>query len=1089
MSTNQQHTVTATVATAAVLAASVLLISAYRRRERRLAGTLPITSRDVACVAGPVKWTKNALLLDGSSVPLSLASAEFHPWRVPVGDWEPILRSYKEIGLNCIRIYFHWGFHSPSEGVYDFSKDTQHDMDKLLTLCEKLRLFVIAAPGPYICAETQGGGHPFWLAAKKDIRLRHSRGQLVKEYDMEYSFACREWFEAILPIISAHQISENAGCVVLCQIENENFEKLKGLPFACVDDMRFLARVARDCGITVPLFHNDGFESGSWVSHEKSPKSVRSFGLDLYAYDKYVVFAPTSSPEAMIRGMNPQSSTSWPEWKVETIESTMDSMEQKVRGYGGCAQTGPMFIAEMQGGWFNHYSVKSSYDTVYDFYGEDYTRLIYDSSWAQGVTLINIYMGYGGTNWGTIGDPDVYTSYDYSAMIREYGFISGRARKMRLALSFYRSMHSAVVSTERTPWREQTVVVTPRRILNCQRISTGDERAELTFFRNFASARTTSYRAVLAKRPRVSLNGRLAYKRSFVALGGYSVSTGGAGLHLLFSTAPIHLRMHTKVAGRLAEVWVVQNDSFAGGEMAFQGEVWVVRGSESLGARVSHVREANASVVSFSGTFGWCALATPAAKETNDHVPNELLVLCLPEDALYTLATSFEEGHWLKRCGIAGEERGGPQVISAAWGAYGIRHDVVSRSFTVDWQNKEERVFCLFAATYAGFGNFGFEQLADKTHQLYGFPGLMVKARSKPKLSLPDAHIGTFHGWTSRPVDFGSFDYVPLELIGRDKSVPSKDCFDLGFASGHSIYRVTIPQTAYKPSPATKLVLSINARHRVTVYANNRVVGGHMTYSLQLLQPGSKQGPDWFRDSHEYVLTDKELDNTTGDNIVHVVVESFGLNRQPFVVDDVRNKRGIWNITATARAAADGVLSPLFARRVAIEVAATGVDVVSGIANAYNVCGFPDEDAGPVGGWDATAAAVVRNGSAVEIRGGCATPRWFKGTLAVAAEASAGGAHVPVRLHLEGPATAHLWVGGVYLARYYGNGDCVQHDFYLPRSYVSGRGKLDMKLLVYGRDPDDWVTVEAKRWEIEKGSWSGNLQDGGDICHFVSENF
>ena len=35
------------------------------------------------------------------------------------------------------------------------------------------------------------------------------------------------------------------------------------------------------------------------------------------------------------------------------------------------------------------------------------------------MTVFNIYMTYGGTNWGNLGYLDVYTSYDYAAVITE----------------------------------------------------------------------------------------------------------------------------------------------------------------------------------------------------------------------------------------------------------------------------------------------------------------------------------------------------------------------------------------------------------------------------------------------------------------------------------------------------------------------------------------------------------------------------------------------------------------------------------------------------------------------------------------------
>ena len=33
-------------------------------------------------------------------------------------------------------------------------------------------MYVIVRPGPYVCAEWEMGGLPWWLLKKKDIRLR-----------------------------------------------------------------------------------------------------------------------------------------------------------------------------------------------------------------------------------------------------------------------------------------------------------------------------------------------------------------------------------------------------------------------------------------------------------------------------------------------------------------------------------------------------------------------------------------------------------------------------------------------------------------------------------------------------------------------------------------------------------------------------------------------------------------------------------------------------------------------------------------------------------------------------------------------------
>jgi hypothetical protein len=43
----------------------------------------------------------------------------------------------------------------------------------LLRLCEKLQLFVIPPPGPYIFAKVQAGGCPLWLIAKRELPVQH----------------------------------------------------------------------------------------------------------------------------------------------------------------------------------------------------------------------------------------------------------------------------------------------------------------------------------------------------------------------------------------------------------------------------------------------------------------------------------------------------------------------------------------------------------------------------------------------------------------------------------------------------------------------------------------------------------------------------------------------------------------------------------------------------------------------------------------------------------------------------------------------------------------------------------------------------
>lgn len=140
---------------------------------------------------------------------------------------------------------------------------------------------MLVAPGPYLCAETQAGGLPLWLIAK-NIRIRHSISNFLRSFDPEYSKYSLEWYRHILPIFEKHQVTfKSNGCILALQIENEYFENLY-VPLGLADEMRLLAKAARDLGITVPFFTNDGWEAGSYVAY---PDDHRKYGLTTFGLD------------------------------------------------------------------------------------------------------------------------------------------------------------------------------------------------------------------------------------------------------------------------------------------------------------------------------------------------------------------------------------------------------------------------------------------------------------------------------------------------------------------------------------------------------------------------------------------------------------------------------------------------------------------------------------------------------------------------------------------------------------------------------------------------------------------------------------
>jgi len=101
--------------------------------------------------------------------------------------------------------------HEKSPGKYDFSD--RLDVESYIRLAHQLGMLVILRPGPYICAERDGGGLPFWLYAQHpDIKVRSS--------DRRYLAAVQRWWSTLLPKIRPLLYS-NGGPVVMVQLENE----------------------------------------------------------------------------------------------------------------------------------------------------------------------------------------------------------------------------------------------------------------------------------------------------------------------------------------------------------------------------------------------------------------------------------------------------------------------------------------------------------------------------------------------------------------------------------------------------------------------------------------------------------------------------------------------------------------------------------------------------------------------------------------------------------------------------------------------------------------------------------------------------
>ncbi|KAI9487122.1 MAG: glycoside hydrolase superfamily [Benjaminiella poitrasii] len=1014
----------------------VILGGFYFYAHQRTYGNLDISTSSVAYNRTQyhdlLDWDKYSVQIEG--IPTLIHSGEFHYWRVPDRDrWLPILKQYRSAGYNTIRIYFHWGYHSPDEGVYNF--EGNRDIEYLLKLCEELNLFVLAAPGPYICAETQGGGYPSWLVAKRELNIRHNYIMLWRVFDPLFADYEVQWLNQILSIIARHQITENKngkkGCVLGLQIDNELFETMANmLPIGLHDQMRVLSKAARDAGITVPLFTNDGFEEGGWIPrsqlvNQKEKKKFWSkdkFGIDLYGFDKYAIFAPTSSPKSWLINSGVSVAT-WDEWNPKNLEKSMDKLEKTVRGFGGGAKESPMFIPELQGGWFNHYQLQHTYDQIYDFYGDEYTKLLLETAFAQGVTMSSIYMIYGGTNWGTIGDPDVYTSYDYSACIREFGMLSSRGRNVRKTLLLTRSFDPYFTKTEHVS--HPNVKTSIPHTLNLQRYSVNnDQQVTFTFFRNMDRKKRETFDITIEESDdTLTMGCYLPYKSSFIAVGNYTAQND---LHLIMSTIPILSRVVNKESNE--EVWLVEPNVI--GAMAFRTKEVKVTGNLQDDALRT---DGPAIILTFEKENGWTKIET---------VSGSLYIIGLSKTDASTLFAEFEEPYWNN-----GNKR---YPAFVAWGADNFFYDKKRQSLEVNHRRPERFVHVL-----------SFDPIHDTR-----------LTASSDRYNLPFIHTLTFPSepqisalikptrWEHRPVDFKSLPWENVKSLKKNGSV-TFDAIDYHFTSGHILYRTKF-QTPNKEDP--EVVLSLNARNRATVVVNGHIVGGHTTYSRQLFMPGAKIGPDpYFLGSHKYNLSPFLSHTDSLENELVIMVESFGLSRQAFIMNDIRNPRGM--ISAK--------LKGLENNQTQWEI--TGVDVRK-LSNPYSSTGFPDEN--KTTGWKTYKNAEC------EDKIDCRLPitvaqgvQWYRFRFDNELKKSASSYNVPLRLHLSGEWTAMIFVNDVFIARYYGNGDGPQHDFYLPDELIRAKNN-EVRILAY-----TWKDTEG---ELLIAGWPVLADSGNLITHETS---
>lgn len=356
-----------------------------------------------------VTWDKYSLSVNGKR--LFVFSGEFHYQRLPVPElWLDVFQKLKANGFNAVSVYFFWSFHSASEGHFDFETGA-HNVQRLFDYAKQAGLYVIARPGPYCNAETSAGGLALWAA----------NGQLGKERTSDERYYSRwlPWMQEIGKILAANQIT-NGGPVILVQHENELQETVYSPNNTLVVYMEQIAQALDAAGVVVPSTSNEkGMRSVSWSTDYHDVGGA----VNIYGLDSYPGGLSCTDPNA---GFN-----------------LVRTYYQWFQNY---SFTQPEFLPEFEGGWFSGWG-GVFYDGCTSELSPEFADVYYKNNIGSRVTMQNLYMAFGGTNWGHSATPVVYTSYDYDAPLRETREIRDKLKQTKL-LGLFTRVSSDLLKTD-----------------------------------------------------------------------------------------------------------------------------------------------------------------------------------------------------------------------------------------------------------------------------------------------------------------------------------------------------------------------------------------------------------------------------------------------------------------------------------------------------------------------------------------------------------------------------------------------------------------------------------------------------------------
>lgn len=152
--------------------------------------------------------SEGKFLLDGK--PIQLICGEMHYPRIPKEYWRDRMKRARAMGLNTISAYVFWNFHERQPGVFDF--EGQADLAEFVKIAGEEGLWVLLRPGPYVCAEWDFGGYPYWLQKDSNMVWRSDQPAFLA--------VCERYINRLGKELAPYTVT-NGGNIVMVQVENE----------------------------------------------------------------------------------------------------------------------------------------------------------------------------------------------------------------------------------------------------------------------------------------------------------------------------------------------------------------------------------------------------------------------------------------------------------------------------------------------------------------------------------------------------------------------------------------------------------------------------------------------------------------------------------------------------------------------------------------------------------------------------------------------------------------------------------------------------------------------------------------------------